>query len=549
MIDAVSYNTLMKAHLMKGDLSKARKVMEDMRKEGFQPNRVTFNEILNATVVLGSCRSDIWQVVKEMREASIPPNQVTCSILLKSINAKSSDTDILLTMDLIESIEEPMDEVMLSSVVEACVRIDKPDILTKKLQQLQGKERIVLNTSHTCGSLIKAYGHAKDLEGVWRIWKEMRSKLIKPTSITLGCMIEAVSSNSDTEGAYELIHEMQQDEQCQDVVNSVIYCSILKGFAREKKVERVWDVYKEMCARNVEMSLITFNTIIDACARSGRMDNLPKIMEDMRKHYVEPNIVTYSTILKGHCQTGDIQLGFATLRDMRRQTKLKPDEIMYNSLLDGCAKNNLFEEGLQLFEEMMRERVSPSNFTLSIMVKLLNRARKIEEAFKLVEQLPREYRFKPNAHVYTNLIQACIGNRQQGRALAVLEKMVNEKVRPDCRVYSVLIRASLYQNNCVQAAALLRTALRLPGALALDSQWAACSFIEAGLVNETLISLVDYGCAQSLGAPLLADIKKCKVKVTIDQAVTRRIAYGVTGTADTGASKGKGKGKAQKGGW
>merc|ERR1719463_419668 len=106
-------------------------------------------------------------------------------------------------------------------------------------------------------------------------------------------MIEAVSNNSDTEGAYELIHEMQQDEQCRDVVNSVIYCSILKGFARERKLERVWDVYKEMSARNVEMSLITFNTIIDACARSGRMDNLPKVLQDMKKHHVDANIVTY----------------------------------------------------------------------------------------------------------------------------------------------------------------------------------------------------------------------------------------------------------------
>merc|ERR1719169_183000 len=136
---------------MNSNLDKARGVMEDMKKAGLPPNRVTFNELLNAMISMNTRRSDIWQVVKEMKDSEIPPNQVTCSILLKSLNDKSSETDILLTMDLIESIEEPMDEVMLSSVVEACVRIDKPDILTNKLQQLQGKERIVLNTSHTCG--------------------------------------------------------------------------------------------------------------------------------------------------------------------------------------------------------------------------------------------------------------------------------------------------------------------------------------------------------------------------------------------------------------
>merc|ERR1719453_1420077 len=116
-----------------------------MKEAGLQPNRVTFNELLNSIVAHGARRSDVWQVVKEMKDAAIPPNQVTCSILLKSLNAKSSDTDILLTMDLIESIEEPMDEVMLSSIVEACVRIGKPDLLVSKLEQLQGKDRIVAN--------------------------------------------------------------------------------------------------------------------------------------------------------------------------------------------------------------------------------------------------------------------------------------------------------------------------------------------------------------------------------------------------------------------
>merc|ERR1719355_291732 len=135
----------------------------------------------------------------------------------------------------------------------------------------------------------------------------------------------------------------------------------------------------------------------------------------MKTHHVQPNVVTYSTIIKGHCQAGNVQLGFSVLKEMHYDTYLKPDEIMYNSLLDGCAQNNLFDEGHDLLKEMLKEGVAPSNFTLSIMVKMLNRARKVEEAFNLVKDITQQYRFKPNLHVYTNLIQACIGNRQLSR--------------------------------------------------------------------------------------------------------------------------------------
>jgi len=365
-------------------------------------------------------------------------------------------------------------------------------------------------------------------------------------------MIEAVVNNGDAEGAFELLHQCQEDEQLRDCVNAILYCSVLKGFAREKKLERVWKVYEEMSKFGMEMSLITFNTIIDACARSGSMESLPKVMQDMRKHHVDPNIVTYSTIIKGHCQAGNVQCGFAVLKDMQRDTKLKPDEIMYNSLLDGCARNNLLDEGHDLLQEMLHSGIPPSNFTLSIMVKMLNRARKVEEAFDLVNEITQQYKFKPNLHVYTNLMQACISSRQLSRALTVLEKMVKERVQPDCRTYGTLIRASIYQESYKQADALLRTALGLPGAMDLgDARTSTCYTIDNVLVNETLTSLADWGCAKSLAAPLLADIRKHKPRVNVDQATQRRIAMSdesPTGGSYRSSAKGKGKG-GQRNSW
>merc|ERR1719389_1067085 len=132
------------------------------------------------------------------------------------------------------------------------------------------------------------------------------------------------------------------------------------------------------------------------------MERLSTILEVMSSHHIKPNVITYSTMLKGHCQNGDVQTGFSILEDMRKDTKLKPDEIMYNSLLDGCAQNNLVDEGLRLLREMQTEGIQPSNFTLSILVKLLNRARKLDLAFSLVGEITEKYNFRPNEHVYTN---------------------------------------------------------------------------------------------------------------------------------------------------
>merc|ERR1719424_798156 len=336
-------------------------------------------------------------------------------------------------------------------------------------------------------------------------------------------MVEALQNNACAEDAFDLVQQLQEDPQCQGAINSVIYCSILKGFARDKKLERVWDVYQEMQRRQVEMPLVTFNTVLDACARVGRMEHAAKIMQDMKNHNVEPNLISYSTMLKGRCQAGDIDLAFSILNQMRKQTGLKPDEILYNSLIDGCAQHGLYNEGMQVFDEMMQDGVRPSNFTLSILVKLMNRSRRVDEAFSVVQEMSQTYGLKPNAYVYTNLIQACVSNRRHDRALTVLETMVKERVQPDQRTYGVLIRASIFQNQPEQAAALLRTALGLPKAIEVlaGSQFAVCPDIDSKFVNKTLSSLAERDSSRSLIAPLLADLKKSKHRIHIDAEIQR----------------------------
>jgi len=524
MVDTVSYNILMKAFMVNKDLDKARDIVRQMKEAGFQPNCVTFNELINSVVSGGGSQTETWKVVKEMREFGMAPNQVTCSILLKHLNARSSDADVGNTMDLISGLKEPMDEVLMSSLVEACVRIGKPALLTSKLQQLERTRKLSVSSSHTLGSMIKAYGYAHDMDGVWRCWKQLRSQHIKPTSITLGCMIEAMVNNGCTEEAFELIQQLKADPQCRDAVNPVVFCTLLKGFTREKKLQRALAVYQEMEETDVEMSLVTFNTVIDACARVGHMDHLPKIMQRMKKCGVEPNIITYSTMLKGHCQSGNIELGFSILNDMRRETNLKPDEILYNSLIDGCAKNGLHEQGLQLLDEMVSDGIRPSNFTLSILVKLLNRSRKVDQAFALVEEFSQKYKLKPNVHVYTNLIQACVSNRRHGRVMAVVETMVKERVQLDSHTYGILIRSSLFQGQFEQTVGLLRAAMGLPGALEIlaDARFAACPNIDNRMVNDALASLAERGFSDSLVAPLLTDIRSNGLKVWIDPAVMRQ---------------------------
>merc|ERR1719174_3198634 len=284
--------------------------------------------------------------------------------------------------------------------------------------------------------------------------------------------------------------------------------------------------------------------MIDACARVGRMESVSGYLEDMKKHGVRPNLITYSTMMKAHCHCGDIQTAFSLLEQMKRETSLKPDEIMYNSLLDGCAQHSLIDEGLRLLAEMQAQGVHPSNFTLSVLVKLMNRARKLDQAFTLVREISQKYNFKPNVHVYTNLIQACTSSRQLARAMETLGSMVKDNVLPESRTYMLLVRACMSNNQAQQAVALLRGALGLPGAHHVVSR-ARCPNLDHALVNEALNGLVDRGFTQALAVPLLTDIKSANQRINVDASTQRRVmssSMGEDKAWSSGSVKGKGRG-------
>merc|ERR1719247_25546 len=173
--------------------------------------------------------------------------------------------------------------------------------------------------------MIKAYGQARDVERIWELWMEMRGREVKPTAITLGCMIDALVMNHCVEDAWDLVQKTYKDESQRVSVNTVIYSTILKGFAMSKQPEKLAQVYAEMKEREIACNTISYNTMLDAYAKCGAMDRVPELLEDMKasRPRVEPDVITYSTIVKGYCMSGDVDKAFQVLQEMKRDGKPK----------------------------------------------------------------------------------------------------------------------------------------------------------------------------------------------------------------------------------
>merc|ERR1719238_2562836 len=204
-------------------------------------------------------------------------------------------------------------------------------------------------------------------------------------------------------------------------------------------------LYEEMRSHKIQPNAITFNTILNAFAKGEAMHRVPALLEDMARASppIELDIVGYSTIVKGYCNSGHLDRALQVVQDMKTRGKYTPDEVMYNSLLSGCAKEHRPDEALELLNDMRKFGVAPSNYTLSTLVKLMGRCRRINEAFTMLDDICKEYDLKVNIQVYTCLIQGCFNGGQASKAIALHDKIIKEGVVPDAMTYTVLVRGCL----------------------------------------------------------------------------------------------------------
>jgi len=304
-------------------------------------------------------------------------------------------------------------------------------------------------------------------------------------------------------------------------VNTVIYSSILKGFAHTKETDKVMALYEEMRSHNIQANTITFNTILNAFAQGGAMHRVPALLEDMKAATpsVEPDIVTYSTIVKGFCNAGNLDQALLVLDDMKASGKHAPDEVMYNSLLGGCAKEHRPDEAVQLLNDMRKYKVTPSNYTLSMLVKLMGRCRRINQAFTMLDDISKEYGLKINIQVYTCLIQGCFNAGQASKAIALLEKITREGLVPDSMTYTVLVRGCVQGGLLDKAVELVRTAYGHGPTACKGSR----PGLNAGCLDEVIMAL---GASSDEAKELMAELGDCQ-----------------PASSGKGGSKGFGKGK------
>jgi len=453
--NAVTYNTLAKGYCSVADLPRARQAIRQMEKAGIRPDSASYNCILGAATAKRNLRG-AWDIIEEMEHDGVKIDCYTVSIMMtatkKAQNAQ--DADRAFAMLDKSNISPCEDDVLFNTVLDACIHRRERWRLANVLGVFEVSH--MRPSVHTYGLLIKAYSLLNRFFKCRDLWREMVDESdIQPNEITLSCMMDALVCAGTVKEAMKLFRTWQP----KIIPNTVIYSTLMKGFAKIGDADSAMSVFEEARASGVAMNLVAYTTLIDAQGRVGNMQRALELLKQMEEDGIFPNTITYSTLVKGCCVRGDLGRAREVLQEMLDRG-LKADSVVFNTLLDGCVRHSRFDLADKLLAELDMFGVKPTNFTLSIVVKMWGKRRELTRAFGAIQTMPRKWGFQVDAQVGTCLISACVNNGAVDQAVKALEEMKSwpNFAGPDMNTYGVIISALARQGRCRLAAAVAEEA-------------------------------------------------------------------------------------------
>lgn len=188
------------------------------------------------------------------------------------------------------------------------------------------------------------------------------------------------------------------------IPEEVIFCNIITFYGRARLSYKALQVFDEIPSFRCQRTVKSVNTLLNSLL-------ICREFEKMRETFC--NIENYAN----------------------------PDACTYNILLNACCMRSDLEGAWKVFDEMRRRGVEPNLVTFGTLMKLLCANSDLGKAFSLRRRMEKDFKIKPNAHIYIALIKGLCKVYQLDKAIKLKNEMLRKKVELDPAVYSTLISA------------------------------------------------------------------------------------------------------------
>ncbi|GLU05173.1 hypothetical protein SLE2022_222870 [Rubroshorea leprosula] len=348
------------------------------------------------------------------------------------LQCQDARRSILLYLRMLEDSVTP-NNFTFPSVVRACsvdnaVEVGK-QVHAHVLKFGFGADGFCLN------NLIHMYVNFLALEEARRIF----DKMLRKDVVSWTTLITGYSQWGLVDVAFKIFELMPER-------NSVSWNAMIAAYVQSNRFHKAFALFDRMTAEGVVLDKFVAASMLSACTGLGALEQGKWIHEYLEKKGIKLDSKLATTIIDMYCKCGCLEKAFEVFnrlpykgisswnciiggfamhgkgeaaielfKEMEKEGAI-PDSITFVNVLSACAHSGLVEEGRHYFQYMTEvHEIECKMEHYGCMVDLLGRAGLLEEAKKLIDEMP----MRPDAGVLGALLGACRihGNLELGEQI------------------------------------------------------------------------------------------------------------------------------------
>lgn len=276
----------------------------------------------------------------------------------------------------------------MTALVDMYAKLGLLPLARRKLDEMQVTDVAPWN------SIIAGYAKAGDMEAALGLFRLMPAKNV----ISWTAMISGYSQNGQYTNALDMFLRMEREKDVRP--NQVTIASVLPACANLGALE-VGERIEIYARENKYLSnLFVSNALLEMHARCGRIDKARHLFDEIR---IKRNLCSWNSMIMGLATHGRCLEALELFQEMLRE-RISPDDVTFVAVLLACTHGGMVVRGRQLFESMQQNfSITPKLEHYGCMVDLLGRAGELGEAYNLIQSMP----MKPDSVVWGALLGAC----------------------------------------------------------------------------------------------------------------------------------------------
>lgn len=238
--------------------------------------------------------------------------------------------------------------------------------------------------------------------------------------------------------------------------------------------------------------------LVDAFSKCGSVEDARRVFDGMP----DRNVMTWTVMIQGLAMFGYGEEAIALFEEMIK-VGVRPDDVTFIGVFYACSHSGLVDEGRRMFDRMIKcFKIAPKMEHYGCLVDLLGRAGLLEEALRLIEDMP----FEPTPAIWGSLLSAC---RKTPENLQVIEYVANRlmEIEPENDATYVLLSNIYADNDQWDGVARVRALMKERGI----RKTPGCSSVEVnGTIHEFTVGDQSHACVAEINE-MLEEID-CKVR-------------------------------------